>query len=61
MIVLIGKPGPLELALIFGVILLLVGPKKLPQLARSIRESVKEFKGADKENSQAIENKNNEV
>jgi sec-independent protein translocase protein TatA len=36
--------GPMELVLIFGVIVLLFGAKKLPGLARGIGNSIKEFK-----------------
>ena len=38
--------GTLELALIFIIALLLFGPQKLPELARSLGEAVKEFKQA---------------
>ncbi len=36
---------------VFGVILLIFGPKKLPEIARSLGESIKEFKKAFKEGS----------
>lgn len=38
-----------ELLLIFGVVLLLFGPKKLPELARSMGQAVKEFKKGQEE------------
>lgn len=41
--------GPLEVLLILGVVLLLFGPKRLPELARSIGKSVREFRGGLKE------------
>lgn len=47
-----GKFGPLEIALIFGVILLLIGPKKLPELAKSFGKSIKEFRKAGKESGE---------
>lgn len=42
----IGMPG---LIIILVVILLIFGPKKLPQLGRSIGQTMKEFKGSTKE------------
>lgn len=45
--------GGMELVLIFAVIVLLFGAKKLPGLARGIGQSIKEFKkgSRDDENS----------
>lgn len=45
----LGRLGPLELGIILVIILLLVGPKKLPELARSMGQGIKEFKSAGKE------------
>ncbi len=36
--------GTMELVIIFLVVLLIFGPKKLPELARGIGKSIKEFK-----------------
>jgi sec-independent protein translocase protein TatA len=41
--------GPLEITLILGVILLLFGGKKLPELAKGLGQGLKEFKLATKE------------
>jgi sec-independent protein translocase protein TatA len=41
---LLGLPGISELLLIFGVLLLLFGGKKLPELGGAIGESIKNFK-----------------
>ena len=41
---LIAMPGIGELILIFGVVLLLFGGKKLPQLGGAVGESIKNFK-----------------
>ena len=38
--------GPTELLIIFVVIIVLFGPKRLPELARSLGRSIKEFKHA---------------
>jgi sec-independent protein translocase protein TatA len=39
----------LDLLIIFLVVLVLFGTKKIPQLVRGVAESVKEFKSAVKE------------
>ena len=36
--------GPLELAIVLAIVLLIVGPKKLPQLGRSLGGGMREFK-----------------
>lgn len=43
-----GRIGMGELLLIFGIVLIVVGPSKLPALAKSMGQAVKEFrKGAE--------------
>ncbi|HKJ00873.1 MAG TPA: twin-arginine translocase TatA/TatE family subunit [Longimicrobiales bacterium] len=37
--------GPLEMVLLFGVIVILFGAKKLPGLARGLGEGIRNFKG----------------
>lgn len=39
-----GALQPLHLAIVVGVVLLLFGPKRLPQLAKGIGESMRELK-----------------
>ena len=39
-----SMPGPMELVLIFLVILLLFGAKRIPDILRSFGEGIKEFK-----------------
>ena len=41
--------GPWEIIIIFIVILLVFGGKKLPELARGLGKGIKEFKKAQKE------------
>jgi sec-independent protein translocase protein TatA len=36
--------GPLEIALLLGIALILFGPKRLPQLGRSVGKGVREFR-----------------
>jgi len=46
--------GPVELILIFLVILLLFGAKRLPEIAQGIGKGIKEFKKATKDTSEEI-------
>lgn len=41
--------GPTEVLIIIGLIVLLFGGKKLPELARGLGQGMKEFKSAVKE------------
>ena len=45
----VGTPGPMELIIIFVVILLLFGGKKLPELAKGLGKGIREFKKASKD------------
>ncbi len=40
--------GPLEIALILAVLLLLFGAKRLPEIGKSMGKSIREFRGATK-------------
>jgi len=44
-----GIPGGWELVLIVGVVLLLFGGKKIPELAKGLGKGIKDFKQAVKE------------
>jgi len=46
--------GTQELAIIFGIAVLLFGASKLPELARSMGSSVGEFKKAQKESEKSL-------
>jgi sec-independent protein translocase protein TatA len=38
--------GPWEIALILAIVLIIFGPKKLPQLAKSVGDAIKQYKDA---------------
>lgn len=46
---LIGFPGPMELIIIFFIVLLLFGANKMPEIARSLGKGMKEFRRASNE------------
>lgn len=45
----IGNVGPWELALILGIVLIIFGAGKLPDVGRSLGKSITEFRNASKE------------
>lgn len=45
----LGSIGGTELIIIFVIILLIFGGKKLPELARGLGKGIREFKNATKE------------
>ena len=44
-----GSIGPAELVLIFVIALLVFGPKKLPEIGRSVGKALREFKKSTEE------------
>lgn len=48
-----GMPGGTELLLIFGIIVLLFGAKKIPDLAKGLGKGIKNFKSEMKEVDEA--------
>ena len=50
-----GSIGPAELILIFIVALLVFGPKKLPEIGRSVGKAIREFKKTSEEIKGRIE------
>ena len=42
----ISSPAPLELLVILGIALLVLGPKRLPEAARSVGRGVRELRDA---------------
>lgn len=51
----IGGVGSGELLLIFLVLLVLFGAKKIPELARGLGKGIREFKNATKELEEELE------
>lgn len=52
--------GPLEIAIVLIIVLIIFGPKKLPELGKSLGSSIREFKGGigggeDEKNRQQVE------
>ena len=41
-----SMPGPLELVVIFAIVLLVFGPKQIVNIAKGMGEGVREFKKA---------------
>lgn len=50
----IGSLGPLELIIIFLVILLIFGAKRIPEIARGLGKGIREFKSATTEISKEL-------
>ncbi len=50
-----GSIGPMELILIFVIALLVFGPKKLPEIGRSVGKAIREFKKTSDEIKGRIE------
>lgn len=51
----LGRIGTPELLLIMGLVLIVFGPKKLPEIGRSLGKGLKEFKQATRELKDSIE------
>jgi len=56
--------GPLEIGIVLLIVLIIFGPKKLPDLGRSLGSSIREFKGGigggDDEKDKQVEEKSAE-
>ncbi len=59
-LLLIGGLGTGEVILIFTVVIILFGAKKIPEIARGLGKGIKEFKAASKEIKQEISKSTNE-
>jgi sec-independent protein translocase protein TatA len=47
-----GMPGGTELLIIFGIVVLLFGAKKIPELAKGVGKGIKNFKAEMKESDE---------
>jgi len=47
-------PGGIELAVIVGVVILLFGGKKIPELAKGLGKGIKDFKSAVKDDDVVV-------
>jgi len=56
-----GMPSGWELLLVVGVIVLLFGGKKIPELAKGLGKGIKDFKQAVKEDEESSETPAKEI
>jgi sec-independent protein translocase protein TatA len=42
----LGNVGPLEIAIVLIIALIVFGPKRLPELGRSLGKGIREFRGS---------------
>jgi len=56
-----GIPGGWELILIVGVVLLLFGGKKIPELAKGLGKGIKDFKQAVNDDDEPVAEKAKEI
>lgn len=57
MLGLIGNFGPWELVLILLIVLIIVGPGKLPQVGQSLGKAIQSFRKAKEEDLEELEEK----
>ncbi|PKM83700.1 MAG: twin-arginine translocase TatA/TatE family subunit [Firmicutes bacterium HGW-Firmicutes-13] len=50
----LGRLGTTELLVILGIILIIFGPSKLPEIGKSLGRGIREFKSATKEIKDSI-------
>jgi len=55
MLAIFGSLGPSEIAIILVIVLLLFGARRLPELARSLGQGIREFRKSVKEISEDVD------
>lgn len=58
---LLFSPGPTEIIIIFLVVLLLFGAKRIPEFARGLGQGIKEFKKASSEIKKEIQDSSHDI
>lgn len=53
----LGNIGPWELALVLVIVLIIVGPGKLPQVGQSVGKALQNFRKAKEEDFEGLEEK----
>ena len=56
--VLLFSPGPTEIIVVLVIVLLLFGGRKIPELMKGLGKGMKEFKDAQKDDSEKLSEKN---
>jgi sec-independent protein translocase protein TatA len=56
--VLLFSPGPTEIIVVLAIVLLLFGGRKIPELMKGLGKGMKEFKDAQKDDSEKLTEKN---
>lgn len=56
--VLLFSPGPTEIIVVLVIVLLLFGGRKIPELMKGLGKGMKEFKDAQKDDTDQISEKN---
>ncbi|MBT9172990.1 MAG: Sec-independent protein translocase protein TatAd [Syntrophomonadaceae bacterium] len=51
----LGRIGPTELLLILGLVLIVFGPRKLPEIGKAIGKGLKEFRQATREIKESVD------
>ena len=52
-----GMPSGMELAIILGIVILLFGGKKIPELAKGLGQGIKNFKNSVKDDEPEVASK----
>jgi len=56
-----GMPSGMELAIILGIVILLFGGKKIPELAKGLGQGIKNFKNSVKDDEPEVAKNDTEV